>query len=310
MTTPKIWNIPNAPVVGYAWEVEDPSGVILITHALSEYAQRYQSRHNGLIPALNRAGFTVYAYDLRGHGSSPGEVGMIDAFEQVEDHLAVRAAVRERHPDSPLYLFAQGAGALFTAGSVMADQSGVAGVIFSSPMLQAGQEQGALMRPLLSVASRLAPGLATLSIHTQALSRLPEELAAYEADPLVYHGKFKLITAKTVLQVTQDLWPAYSSWRVPTLVVYGSEDHLAHTGGLPEFIRRLASTDKTLRVFDGAYHELLNDSDRDEVLSVMVDWLEQRKLRAPEPEAASGDRLAAQRARLERIRQAQLERTS
>ena len=277
MTPPNNWTIPHLPVAGYAWEVADPVGAVLLTHALAEYAQRYQDRYHCLIPALNAAGYSVYSYDLRGHGESPGEVSMVDAFVQVDDHLAVRAAVRERCPDLPLYLFAHSAGALFTAGSVMADPQGISGVILSSPMLQAGQDQLALVRHLLPLASKLAPGLAIVPINKAGLSRLPEEVAAYQADERIYQGQVTLLTASTMMQLSQQLWPTYSNWSLPTLVFYGTGDQVSYMDGLPDFVAQLHTPDKALKVFKGGYHELLNDCDREEVLALILDWLWERR---------------------------------
>lgn len=298
--TAKPWDIPHAPVIGHAWEIENPTGVILLTHALAEYASRYYDRYNNLIPALNKAGYSVYAYDLRGHGDSPGDISLVDSYEQVQDHLAVRHALKARHPNLPFYLFAHSAGALFTAASVMADQSGIDGVVLSSPMLQAGQDQVALVRRIMPVASRFAPGLAIVPINSGGLSRIKDEVQAYNDDQRMYHGKVKLLTATTMMQLSADLWPKYRTWRVPTLVFYGSDDQVSYMGGLPEFVQNLGSADKTLHLFQGGYHELLNDLDRDAVLKLVLDWFEARK---PKPSPLE-EKLQAQRERLAKLRQA------
>lgn len=302
MTTSTKWNIPNAPVVGHAWEVADPTGVILITHALAEYAQRYYHHYNGLIPALNRLGFSVYSYDLRGHGDSPGDISMVDSHVQVQDHIAARRALKALHPTLPFFLFSHSAGALFTAGGLMADQSGVDGVILSSPMLQAGQDQVALVRRIMPVASRFAPGLPIVPVNARGLSRIDAEVEAYSADQRMYHGRVKLLTATTMMQVAQELWPRYDEWRVPTLVFYGSDDQVSYMGGLPEFVEKLGSTDKALHLFQGGYHELLNDLERNAVLQLVLGWLEARKAKVQS--VSPGQRLASQRERLARIRQA------
>lgn len=302
MTTSTTWNIPNAPVVGHAWEVANPTGVILLTHALAEYAQRYYHRYNGLISALNRQGFSVYSYDLRGHGDSPGDISMVDSYVQVQDHMAARQALKALHPTLPFYLFSHSAGALFTAGGLLADQSGVDGVILSSPMLQAGQDQVALVRRIMPVASRFAPGLPIVPVNARGLSRIDAEVDAYNADERMYHGRVKLLTANSMMQLAQELWPRYGEWRVPTLVFYGSDDEVSYMGGLPEFVEKLGSADKALHLFQGGYHELLNDLDRDAVLELVLSWLEARQANVEND--SPDERLASQRERLERIRQA------
>ncbi|GAA5500292.1 monoacylglycerol lipase [Deinococcus xinjiangensis] len=307
MTNYSTWNIPNAPVTGHAWEIAEPHSAILITHALAEYAQRYYDKYNGLISALNKAGYNVYSYDLRGHGDSAGDISLVDSFVQVADHLAVRQAVKQRQPHLPLYLFAHSAGALFTAGSVLENQNDIAGIILSSPMLQAGQDQVALVRHLLPLVSKLAPSLAIVPINSSGLSRLQDEIAAYNNDPRIYHGKVTLLTASTMLSLSQKLWPQHAAWQIPTLVFYGTQDQVSYMEGLPQFIETIASKDKTLHTFEGGYHELLNDQDRDQVLSLILDWLKTRQTNHDQKEQL--DQINKSRLeRLERLRSQSLRR--
>src|SRR5690606_26355767 len=98
-------------------------------------AERYVARYHALVPQLLRIGIDVYAFDLRGHGRSPGERAIIDVREAVHDHLAARRAL---HAQSlPVFLFGHSLGGLVTAASVARDPSGVRGVVLSSPFLVA-----------------------------------------------------------------------------------------------------------------------------------------------------------------------------
>ena len=88
------WQVPGAPVQGYVWEAGQPRGAVLLTHGFGEYASRYVTGYSGLIPALTEAGFTVYAYDQRGHGESAGRRAVVDVEHGGPGNLGARRTDR------------------------------------------------------------------------------------------------------------------------------------------------------------------------------------------------------------------------
>lgn len=272
MPTP--WNIPNAPVSGCVWHAPHPRGAVLLLHGLGEYAGRYVQRHHALIPALLEAGFTVYAYDQRGHGESAGTRAVVDAEELVSDHLAAREALRGE--TLPLFLFGHSLGGLISAASAARDPRGLSGVILSSPALLIGEREPALLKALASALGRLLPALPVTELSASGLSRLTEEVSAYQSDLLVYQGRVRALTAATMLHLSASLWPQYARWRLPVLIFHGSQDTLAEVAGSRRFWQTVPVTDKTYKEFEGGYHELLNDEVRDEVRALIVNWLRQR----------------------------------
>ncbi len=272
------WKVPGAPVSGYVWTAAHPRGEVLIAHGFGEYAARYVDRYHALIPTLVDSGFTVYAYDQRGHGQSPGRRAVADMNLLVEDHLKAREALRSRPGGQPQPVFALGhsMGGLITAASAARDPRGLSGVILSSPALLVGENEPALVRRLAPLLARLVPGAPTTDLGTGGLSRLAEEVAAYEADDRMYHGKVPALSAATMLGLSQKLWPQYAAWRLPTLVVHGAADRITDPAGSQRFMDTIASSDKTLISQEGGYHELLNDRPRAEIRQAIVDWLLQR----------------------------------
>src|SRR5262245_24737188 len=114
---------------GYKWPAPEPRASLLLTHGFAEYAERYVAHYHGLVPRLNALGFDVYAFDLRGHGRSPGARGVADIKQAVADHHAARRALSNQ--GKPLFLFGHSLGGLITAASVAEDQGGVTGVVLS-----------------------------------------------------------------------------------------------------------------------------------------------------------------------------------
>ncbi len=277
--------------------------MILLTHALAEYAYRYYEHYNGLIPALNKAGYSVYSFDLRGHGNSPGDPYALDATEQVHDNLTARWALKAKFPDLPLYLFAHSAGCVFAAKSVFEDQSGLSGVIMTSPGLTAGQNFSKVVQSLIPVVSRLIPKASVTPLVTEGLTRIPAELDAYLNDPQMRIGNISMKTGASILRTTQQMMPRYSEWVVPTLIIYGTDDRVSDMHGLPKLFDSMGSADKTIHPVPGGYHELLNDLDRDKVLFLILNWLEARKTTALENEIRLNSQLTVgSNEQLERLR--------
>lgn len=268
------WKVPGAPVEGYLWRAASPKAALLLSHGFGEYAGRYVERYHRLIPTLADAGISVYAYDQRGHGKSPGRQAVSDLNVLVEDHLKARESLRAQH--LPVFALGHSMGGLVTAASAARDPRGLSGVILSSPALLVGEKEPAWLKRLAPVIARIAPGLKTSDLGTGGLSRLPDEVAAYEADPVMYHGNVPALTGATMLGLSSRLWPEYARWTLPTLTLHGTADRITDPRGSQRFHDAIASTDRTLHTVEGGYHELLNDEPREEVRQVILDWLRAR----------------------------------
>lgn len=264
----------GAPVQGYVWHAADPRAAVLLMHGLGEYAGRYVERYSRLIPALVGAGFSVYAYDQRGHGRSLGRRAVVDVSLLEEDHLRARETLRGQ--PLPLFAFGHSLGGLITAASVARDPRGLAGVILSSPALLIGEGQPAWLKALAPVLARVTPAAQVTDLGTGGLSRLADEVSAYHTDELIYQGKVPVLTAASMLRLSGELWSHYERWKLPTLVIHGTADRITNVNGSRRFVEAIPAADKTLRLVEGGYHELLNDEPREEVLGWILDWLRER----------------------------------
>ena len=260
------WDL-HAALRGRVWRARDTIGSLLLQHGYAEHSGRFVEHYHHLIPHLVAVGFNVYAFDMRGHGGSVGRRAVLDVRQAVQDHIAARHAI-----GGPVFLFGHSLGGLVTAASVTREQRAVAGVILSSPALPFGDSW--VNRAVVRVLSTIAPGAGVATPQSPAgLSRIPDEVEAFERDPLIYHGRMPAQLASTALAVARTTWKGASEWSVPTLILHGTADTFTDVRGSERFVAAIHSDDRRLELMQDGRHELLNDLDRDKVLQTILEWL-------------------------------------
>ena len=272
MSVPTPWVI-EAPVAGYHWKAKNPRAQLLLQHGLGEYSKRYVTQYSQLIPKLVASGFDVYAIDLKGHGNTAGIRGLVDVVAAVDDHLVARDAMPKR---LPTFLLGHSLGGLVTAGSIVRDQANIEAAIISSSAMQAPSSAG--LRALTKVLARIAPE-APVPVPRpgiEAFTRDKELLEVIANDPEMFLGKARNLVGRTTLLLSDEVWSKASVWNVPTLFIHGDKDTSTEVENSVKLHAAISSKDKTLKVYPGGYHELLNDNSSQEVLSDLFAWLDKR----------------------------------
>jgi alpha-beta hydrolase superfamily lysophospholipase len=141
----------------------------------------------------------------------------------------------------------------------------------------AAQEQ---VSPVMTFAAKilgvLVPGLPVQELDVNAISRDPAVVAAYNSDPLVYHGKVPAGVGRALLEVGETMTQRAPALTAPLLVVHGSDDRLIPVDGSRRLVESVGSTDVTLKIYPGLYHEVFNEPERDQVLDDVVAWISKR----------------------------------
>ncbi len=250
----------------------DPKAIVFIAHGLAEHGGRYA--HVG--SALADRGYAVYAIDHRGHGRSEGQRSQIDSVGQtVADLHAFTAVMRDHHPGLPLFLLGHSMGGAIAFAYALEHQDQLAGLILSAPALVI-EDVSPVTVTVGKVLARIAPGVGVLQLDSGAVSRDPEVVRAYDTDPLNFRGKVPARTAAEILAVSKAAPARLPELRVPLLVFQGSADRLVSPKAAPLVHARAGSADKTLKVYEGLYHETMNEPERDEVIALVGDWLDSR----------------------------------
>ncbi|MEQ9315262.1 MAG: alpha/beta hydrolase [Henriciella sp.] len=267
-----VWKF-GAPVAGFQWPVEGAKANVLLQHGYGEYVGRYVRDYHQLIPALNAAGYSVYGFDAEGHGRTPGPRGATDMKRAVSHHLVAREALEA---DSvPLFLFGHSLGGLITAASAAYRQEGVKGVVLSAPALKI--ELNPVLKTIAGLVASIAPAARlTPPLDADAISRDAALVAAYRDDPMVIKQPPAARLGATALKVLERAKAQFSGWQVPVLFIHGDADLLTPIEGIREFFGAISASDKTLEVFEGGYHELLNDTEKTRALETVLSWLNAR----------------------------------
>ncbi len=257
-----------------AWLPEgEPRAVLLVAHGLAEHSGRYGNLVDYLVPQ----GYAVYALDHRGHGRSQGQRVYVERFSHYLDDLKTFFdLVRGWHPEPKLFLLGHSMGGTISLAYTLRHQDELDGLILSGAGVKAGGDIPAALIIVGRLLSVLTPKLGVLGLDSAAISRDPAVVQAYDDDPLVYRGK---ATARlgAELAKTIEAFPAQMTQiRLPVLILHGSADRLANPEGSRLLYQRAQSADKTLKIYDGFYHEIFNDPGHEDVLADLVAWLEER----------------------------------
>jgi acylglycerol lipase len=246
-----------------------PTGVVVIAHGFAEHAGRYSAVAERLVAD----GLAVRAADHRGHGLSEGKRTSVVRFgDYVDDLNAVIAQARGRWPSQPLVLLGHSMGGLIALDLAVRSSDSLDGLIVSAPAA-CPREVSRFKLAVGRALSRVAPDTGVLRLPLDRISRDPEVVAAYNNDPLVFRAPMRARLGAEMLDAMDRVDAGLPSLRVPLLVMQGTADGLVDPGCGPHVYERAGSPDKTLKMYDGLWHEIFNEPERDHVLGDLIAWL-------------------------------------
>jgi alpha-beta hydrolase superfamily lysophospholipase len=248
-----------------------PRAVIVVSHGLAEHGGRYET----LAGELVQRGYAVYAVDHRGHGRSSGPRANIERFAHVvADFCAFTERCAGEHPAAPVFMLGHSMGGAVAFASALRLQHMLRGLVLSAPALATDQPVPRLQEMFVRLLSVVAPGTGALALPPDAVSRDPSVVARYAADPLVHH---KAIPARTLVELLRAMqgFPASAlGLRLPTLVLHGTADQLVPLAANRRVYQAFGTRDCVVKLYDGLYHEVFNEPERERVTADLFCWLE------------------------------------
>jgi acylglycerol lipase len=247
-----------------------PTGVVVISHGFAEHGGRYAA----VAQRLLAEGIAVVASDHRGHGLSGGRRTSVRRFSDYSDDLrTVITRSRDRWPAQHLVLLGHSMGGLIALDYAIRPGSALAGLVLSAPAACPGDVSKAKLA-IGRVLSVVAPNAGVLRLPLNRISRDQAVVDAYNNDPLVFRTPIRARLGAEMLDAMDRVDAALPAMRLPLLVMQGTADGLVDPGCGPHVYERAGSPDKTLKMYEGLWHEIFNEPERDRVLADLTAWLQ------------------------------------
>lgn len=246
---------------------------LVLIHGYGEHCSRYAY----VGEALNRGGIAVHTYDQRGFGHSPGPRAYIDNFDVLLSDLDRYVALLTPTLDNkPRFFMGHSMGGLVLARYAETRQVEARGFIFSSAFLAFSDDIPKILLKLANVLGTLTPWLPVGGVDNTGLSRDPKVVEAADQDPLAFHGKVKARTGQQFQAAIDRAHADFPLVTTPVLVIHGSADKVVSPEGSRQLYERCGSQDKTLKLYEGGYHEVWNDLDKEVLFADIIRWIAAR----------------------------------
>ncbi len=250
-----------------------PSAVVYFVHGYAEYGGRYEH----VARVLCDRGYIVVAADHVGHGLSDGERALITDFGLVVDDLgAVVSTIETEHRELPAIMIGHSMGGLITARFVQRWPERLHGAAFLGAVL--GDWEWA--RGVLAL-----PELPDVDSDPSGMSRDAAVCADYASDPLVYHGRYKRPLLVAEVAALDQFRSEVDRITIPVAVFHGGSDPFVPYEPTVNAVKSMASLDQRIKVYPGARHELVNETNRDEVIDDLDRWIAGVISRTSSPES-------------------------
>ena len=248
-----------------------PHGVVVISHGLNAHSGLYE----WAAQQFTSNGLAVYALDHRGRGRSEGERFFVEKFSDWTEDLATFIdIVKSREPGLPVFLLGHSAGGVIASGYTLAHQDEIAGLIVEDIAYQIPAPDIALA--ILKGVSKVAPHAHVLKLKNEDFSRDPAVVAALNADPLIAGEKQPSETVAELVRADELLKKNFQKITLPLLILHGTADKVTKPHGSQEFYEKTGSSDKTLKLYEGHFHDLLADIGKQQVMADIEAWIDAR----------------------------------
>jgi alpha-beta hydrolase superfamily lysophospholipase len=243
-------------------------GVVVIVPGFNSHSGYY----GWVAQELVAAGLVVYALDLRGRGQSDGERFYVEKFaDYVDDTSAVVRLAKSREPGLPTFLLGHSAGGVVACLYALDSPRELTGLISESFANEIPAPDFALA--VFKGLGHIAPHAHILHLKNEIFTRDPKAVEVMNADPLIAHETQPTKTLAEMVRADERLKKEFPSMTLPVLILHGTADQATKPSGSKRFYETVGSQDKTLKLYEGGFHDLLNDLDKEAVMADIKSWI-------------------------------------
>jgi alpha-beta hydrolase superfamily lysophospholipase len=254
-----------------SWLPDDHiQAVVVMVHGLGGHSSLFSPAVQYLMPQ----GYEVYAFDLRGHGRSPGKRGHINRWAEFREDLHIfLQQIHEWRPGCPCFLWGHSLGGTIALDYALRSPDSLQGLVITAPAL--GKVR---VSPYKIVLGRVLSGIwphfsLKLGLREDFCLKVPDVCAAYLQDPLRHeYGSARLSTE--FFATVNWIHTHASALKIPLLTLHGSSDQVTLPEASRAFFQQLTFPDKEYREYPGNYHDLFIDLEYQKVFLDFEDWVE------------------------------------
>jgi alpha-beta hydrolase superfamily lysophospholipase len=249
-----------------------PTGQIRAVVVICPGFNSHSGYYTWVADQLTADGLAVYALDLRGRGRSDGERFYVEKMADYSSDVAtLMTLVKSRDPGQPVFLLGHSAGGVVSAIYTLEHQSELAGFICESFAFQVPAPDFALA--VLKGLSHVTPHAHVLKLNNSDFSRDPGAVKAMNDDPLIANETQPTSTVAAMVRADERLKKEFPLFKLPVLILHGTLDKATKPSGSQLFFDTTGSPDKTIKLYEGHYHDLLNDLGKEKVMADITGWI-------------------------------------
>ncbi|MFQ5629221.1 MAG: alpha/beta hydrolase [bacterium] len=264
----------NQQIFTRSWLPEtNIKAIVFLIHGYAEHSGRYA--HVADFFTNEQCG--VFGLDHHGHGKSEGRRADCLRFDDyIEDGKHFIDQVTAKYPQLPRFIFGHSMGGAIAIKCVLRFPQSFSGLLVTGCAIKISNNVSPFLQKLANLVAAVLPWLPVQSLDAAVISRNPQIVRNYDSDPLVYRGKVRARMGAQLLRASQEITANLEKITIPFWAGHGTSDKLIDPVGSQWLFDRAMSTDKTLRLFDGLYHEILNEPEKEVVLAEMVTWIQKQ----------------------------------
>lgn len=245
--------------------------VVVICHGVNSHSGYYGWAAEQLVAR----GLAVYALDLHGRGQSDGDRFYLEHLgDYLSDVFTTVSLAKSREPGLPIFLLGHSAGGVISSIYTLEHQAELTGFICESFAFQVAAPDFALA--VVKGLSHVAPHARVLRLKNEEFSRDPQVVEAMNNDPLIENEVQPTKTVAELVRTDERLKKEFPLITLPVLILHGTADKVTNPNGSQLFYDTAGSSDKTLKLYDGHVHDLLNDYGKEQVMTDIGGWIEAR----------------------------------
>ncbi len=267
------FQIAGVRLKGQFYPSDETKAVIILVHGLGEYSKRYERK---VVPFLIKNSLAVLSFDLFGHGFSQGKQGHHPGYNYIMDAVdQMISRARSLFKDKPVFLYGHSMGGNVVINYGLRRSNLPNGLIATSPFLRLAFKPPKWKVHMGKVFDKLLPSVTMPNdLDLNAISRDPLEIDMYKNDPMIHD---RVSTSYSLRFMETGEWALQHAHElgIPLLLLHGTADRITSHKASREFARRCESKCELVLV-EGAYHELHNDLDKEKVLGIIANWIDDK----------------------------------